>query len=273
METNIVCHFLLILAVACMVVAAAIQYHVYRNDFPSTVNTGNIKHYYQYDTTAFIFAAVAAIIAHVLTVTDREIQCRAMWRYLYYGIVFFIAVLSVNNIAFLNQARQQHNISGAPNYWKKTLAALIIGYFGLWIGLWVVHGNFKIRSWLAVIFYICSVCLAIVGFVILWTLTSSTVSAFVLTDISIPLILILLFLSGPVFHEHLDGGFAAVLLIGLYGLWFLANTFQLQEMTEDANENQNAQRKAWAGGLFCWFSALAALFTARFALDVPIVNA
>jgi len=272
METNIICHFLLILALACFIVCAAIQWHVFRSDFPEPTTNSKRNHLYQ--IMGWIYAGVFLVLAHVLTVTDREIQSRSMWRFLYYGVAFFLAVLSSNNnIAFLNDSRQVYNATGAPDFWKKSLAALIIGYFGLWIGMWVVHGNFKIRSWLAVIMYCITVILGVIGFVILWTLKGSTLSTFVLDNITIPLIVMLIFLSGPVFHEHLDGGLAACFVIGFNCLWFLSSGFALRDIEESTSTSNHTLHKAWAGTLFCWFSAFAAIPTARFALDVPIVNA
>ena len=70
----------------------------------------------------------------------------------------------------------------------------------------------------------------------------------------------LLILGGAVLHQHIDGAHASVLLLGYYGIWYLQTGFDLKKNTTGSTLDT-----AWAGCLFAWFSAFAALLTARFA--------
>jgi succinate dehydrogenase hydrophobic anchor subunit len=270
---NLLCGVLVAFSVCCMIVAAGIMYYEYRNDVPGDQLDLTNRRAAYYDTTAFIFCALVVIIHYVLCVFEREPYALCMWRYLYFGIVTYILIFGANSIIRANTARQAYQNDGKPAWSKKTLAALIIGYAGLWIGMWTIHGPVKIRSFLSVIIYIVAVILAVIGVVILWCLDDQSVQFLYLSFITVPLILILLFLSGPIFHEFLDGGGTAVYMIGLFGLWFLSQGFLLRDALYNDNQSSGQVHKAWAGSLFCWFSAWVALIAARFAMANALLPA
>jgi len=263
----ILSHILVLLSIACLIVCAAILWNEKRTKVPYT------SHYQKssdhYETLSFIIAAICILINHLFHHYDRERSSRNMWRFLFFGVVFFIAVFSNDNVDMVNNTRILNKQSGSPSYARKMLTAYIIGYAGLWLGMITIHGPFHIRSFLALLMYAISVALAVIGVIILWNLDDVGVRSFVLSAITIPLIVTLLFLSGPILHRHIDGGLAAVLFLGLLCIWFLSRGFELKDQLIADGQSKSQQSKGWAGTLFCWFSAWVALIAARFALAAP----
>ena len=227
--------------------------------------TGDVRSATQYETTIFTFSTVVAWVHHVTP--ERDLQWRMAWRFLFYGLLYYGAVASWNNWATVDLNRQlasneeqagQFGISDV----KKAFGGEIFAYMGQYLLLWNFRGRIRVARNVGVALFLIAVVLNIIGTGILMDLDQVQVSAGstdrkIAFDIVTSQWITLIILSGSVFHESLDGAHAAVMGVGYFGVSFLSNGFML-----NADNTGEQAQKAWAGSLFCMFSAIVTLLCA-----------
>jgi len=274
-----------------------------RRDAVVSVSGGSnsLQSSFQYQSISFVFALVLAWLAELSG--EKFPHARFVLGAAFYGLFFYNHVrgplnwqemddlryakaanlpgFSANSLVAAELIDSQSNVFVGLEYdnVKKYLAGGILNYGGLYLALLIVFGGLKFRFNLALFLYIGALACGIVGSVILFNLDGNTHSstgpldkttaqfrALVFQEVAVPQLAILFILTGSVLFERVDGAISASVLTGLYGLWYLSYGFYLRIFTDSASSSQ--QGKAWAGSLFCWFSAWASILTAFLALRV-----
>ena len=295
----------LILATVFIIAGTAMNWNVYRI---YAYQSFDGKSAHQYTFLCFPFALIAAIL-NAITFKFTT-SGRVIWRYLFYGLLYYIVVEGPSKLQTVDDYRAfySHTQNGGTSYsqWtfvkyltpkdiKTLLAGAILNYIGLLLCLATVHGKWAFKCSVATFLNLIAIALGAIGIIIVYANKATMhlgnyrdlnnnygefqidrADAFVMAS---SLIVLLLIVSGSVFHEHADGAHAAMVGLGTYGVWYLADGFNIvkhmQYLQPTSGSGSGGDRfpvtasdiqKAWAGSLFCWFSAWVILLTARFAV-------
>jgi hypothetical protein len=271
--------FLMIAGAILLIVGSALIWNAFHKH---SSLSGPLYSAVQYGNLCFVFLGMTAIIYYFIGRLDMA--GRSVWRFLFYGLVLYTAVLSiVNNVQSVDDYRYADSKDTGFSTLSaegvhKMLGAEIIAYTGLVLVALLIDGPFKFRFNLALLFYLVAIALAIVGIVILWNLHAnqhaggSAAARDDIFTITITLIVTLAVLGGSIIHEQIDGAHAACFIIGLYGVWYLGYGFALKDAEQSGNLGNSEINKSWAGSLFCWFSAFVAFISARFAVARPVTS-
>ena len=177
-----------------------------------------------------------ALLHSISMAAALDFKGRVVWRYVYYGIVTFLALESLTvSINDVDDLRYVNTLS--PTKDQKTLfGGMIIAYSGLLLCFKSIVGKLKFRLNVPFFLWLVAVALAVVGFIILWALDgmqhgspfSGNVRPIVFNT-TISIILANLFLWGGIMFEFADGAYAASIVLGLYCIWILSNGFTLKD--------------------------------------------
>jgi len=271
--------FPLVLGSALIIAGTAICWHVIR--VTSSYPNGAAQSAASYGAIGFFYAAIAGWLFWLSGLQDTK--GKLVWSYLFYGLLFYVAVMGEFNILTLDDLRFAESRSAvafvsnsgavildSQSNIKKALGGTILNYIGIIFVAITVHGPFELRCSLASNFgtflYLGSIVCAVIGVIILWnlqavnhTVGNATVRAAVFNGITVPTCAILVILFGSVFCERPDGAYFSAGLLAIWGLWYLQFGFIIKESLSGSDAD-----RGWAGSLFCWFSAWAALIACRF---------
>jgi len=180
--------------------------------------TSEMRSSLQYQTLVFCFAAVAAWL-HYFT-SEKDANGRIVWRYLYYGFLFFASVVSYHS--WQNMDFNRHFYDSDTGFFKaddankRLFGGEVLAYGGLFLLGIHLNGAFKSRGFCTVIFFLAAVAFNVVGSVILWKLDNTQIDAnssdrTTVFEIAVSQWVTLFILAGAVFHENIDGAVASFL--------------------------------------------------------------
>jgi len=258
----------LIIATALIVAGTAITWHVVRTTNLYNGDSSG-RSAASYDSICFVYALLAAWVYWFAG--SKDDKGKSVYGFLFYGLFFYAAVESTNDsVQFLDDVRYAaRNAPTEDN--KRYFAGLILNYLGIFFALSVVHGKWELRCNLATFLYLAAIGLQVVGSIILWNYdgtkhsSNDGTSRTIVFDITISQWWNLLILAGAIFHDRPDSANLSAAIVGIWGLWYLQGGFLLKGQAATEGYIADQVQKAWAGSLFCWFSAWLTLIVARFA--------
>ena len=260
----------LVIATILVIVGSALIWRAF--DATSTaVLAKNQASSNQYQSMVFVFALVAAWLHHLCHEKDKK--GRVVWRFIFFGFVYFAAVRSINSWQQVDTNRHYYDTDqgflDASSSTKRLFGGEILAYMALFLAAIAVHGAIQIPKGFHAFLYVVAIALNIIGSVILWNLSAvqledgNTAVRTAAFTMAVSQWITLLILWGSVFHKHSEGAKAAVMGIAITGLWYLSSGFSLKDTLNSIDDSSTQGARSWAGSLFCWFSAIVALYTAH----------
>jgi len=289
-------------ATAASIAGTANLWYVFRNNVTvsggNTAFSGTFISAFKYEAISFIIAIIAAW----MTLLARKFSPKSQggWAALFFGLVFYNAVVSDWSIQNLDRVRTadrdgldyyspDHSndpsntiiftIISNKTAIHKFYAGILLNYIGLFFAFLAVVGGFSLKCSASTFVYLFAVAAAVCGSIIVWNTdaahavqnaTPSQSVRPVTFNISVGMLAIVSILAGSIFFGKSESAHVALALLGIYGLWVFEIESVIAWFLQDIAVSTATQAaKFAAGGIILWGSAWISVLTGALVLRNP----